>query len=147
QTDRLGRLIQQLLDISRFEAGVGRLDMREIDFRHFMDEFTTSFEALAVQNDIDFRVEIDEQLPATIEGDSDRLNEVIGNLLSNAFKFTARAGTITLRAKPARGNGAGVVVEVTDTGVGIPTDQLPRIFEKFYQVENEAQPKSVGTGL
>lgn len=147
QTDRLGRLIQQLLDISRFEAGVGRLDMREIDFRHFLDEFASSFEALAIQNDIDFRVEIDEELPATIEGDSDRLNEVVGNLLSNAFKFTARAGTITLRAKPARGNGAGVVVEVTDTGVGIPTDQLPRIFEKFYQVENEAQPKSVGTGL
>src|SRR5690606_16381551 len=65
----------------------------------------------------------------------------------NAFKFTTRNGRITLRAKPARGNGAGVVIEVADTGVGIPSDQLPRIFEKYYQVENEAQPKSVGTGL
>ena len=147
QTDRLGRLIQQLLDISRFEAGVGRLDIREIDVQLFLDEFATSFEALAVQNEIDFKLEVDPKLPATIEGDSDRLNEVVGNLLSNAFKFTSRGGRITLRAKQARSNGSGVVIEVSDTGVGIPTDQLPRIFEKFYQVENEAQPKSVGTGL
>lgn len=147
QTDRLGRLIQQLLDISRFEAGVGRLDMKEIDVRHFLDEFASSFEALAIQNEIDFKLKVDDALPTTIEGDSDRLNEVIGNLLSNAFKFTGRGGRITLHAKPARDNGSGVVIEVTDTGVGIPPDQLPRIFEKFYQVENDAQPKSVGTGL
>jgi signal transduction histidine kinase len=147
QTDRLGRLIQQLLDISRFEAGVGRLDVHPFPVRAFLDELAVSFEALAVQNDISFKVEVDADLPEQIEGDADRLNEVVGNLLSNAFKFTERGGSIQVLAKVARRNGGGMIIEVVDTGVGIPSDQLPRIFDKFYQVENEAQPKSVGTGL
>lgn len=144
QTDRLGRLVQQLLDISRFEAGGGRLDLRPIDFRAFLDELATSFEPLALQNEIDFRLEADDSLPPVVVGDPDRLNEVVGNLLSNAFKFTPRGGQIRLRAERADG---GIAVEVSDTGIGIPEDQLPRIFEKFYQVENPAQPKSIGSGL
>lgn len=147
QTDRLGRLIQQLLDISRFEAGVGRLDVRPINLREFLDELAVSFEALAVQNEIDFDVVVNDGLPATIEGDGDRLNEVVGNLLANAFKFTPRHGRIELRARPNPRNGGGVIIDVVDTGVGIPPDQLTRVFEKFYQVENEALPRSVGTGL
>ncbi|MEX2583584.1 MAG: ATP-binding protein [Gemmatimonadota bacterium] len=147
QTDRLGRLIQQLLDISRFEAGVGRLDVKPFDLRAFLDEFADAFEALAVQNESEFEVVVDPDLPETIEGDSDRLNEVFGNLLANSFKFTPRGGRIVLRAGPASGSAEGIEVEVSDTGVGIPEDQLPRIFEKFYQVENEAQPMSIGTGL
>lgn len=147
QTDRLGRLIQQLLDISRFEAGVGRLEVKRFDLRHFLDEFAVSFEALAVQNEIDFEVSVAPDLPETIDGDSDRLNEVFGNLLANAFKFTPRGGRIVLRARTMGGESPGILVEVSDTGVGIPSEQLPRIFEKFYQVENEAQPRSLGTGL
>jgi signal transduction histidine kinase len=75
------------------------------------------------------------------------LNEVVGNLLANAFKFTPRHGRIELRAILAPGDDPGIVFEVADTGVGIPADQLNRIFEKFYQVESDALPKSVGTGL
>jgi signal transduction histidine kinase len=148
QGDRLGRLIQQLLDISRFEAGGGRLDVHPIDVREFLQELSTSFEALALQNEIDFSVVVDPSAPATFEGDDDRLNEVVGNLLSNAFKFTPRRGKIQLRAGPgARRDDDHLLIEVSDTGVGIPEDQLSRIFEKFYQVENEAQPLSVGSGL
>ena len=144
QTDRLGRLIQQLLDISRFEAGGGRLEIRPIDLHAFLQDLATSFEALAVQNEIDFQLEVRDPIPRTLAGDPDRLNEVIGNLLSNAFKFTPRTGSIRLRAAGAE---SGVIIEVADTGIGIPEDQLPRIFEKFYQVENEVQPKSIGSGL
>lgn len=148
QTDRLGRLIQQLLDISRFEAGgVHRLDIRPISVGPFLDELAVSFDALAIQNEINFRIVKEPDLPETISGDSDRLNEVVGNLLSNAFKFTPRGGSITVRAGAAKGETPGVIIEITDTGVGIPAEQLPRIFEKFYQVENEAQPLSVGSGL
>jgi signal transduction histidine kinase len=148
QGDRLGRLIQQLLDISRFEAGGGRIDVQTIELRVFLEELSVSFEALALQNDIDFQLEVEPDLPRTLRGDPDRLNEVIGNLLSNAFKFTPRKGAIRLRARNgARSSDSGVIVEVSDTGVGIPPDKLPHIFEKFYQVENEAQPLSVGSGL
>jgi signal transduction histidine kinase len=144
QTDRLTRLVQQLLDVSRFEAGGGRLDLRPIELASFLAELATSFEALALPSQIDFAVERAAGLPDTIAGDPDRLNEVLGNLLSNAFKFTPRGGRILLCARP---HPEGIEIEVTDSGVGIPADKLPKIFEKFFQVDNEAQPRSVGSGL
>ncbi|HEU0012471.1 MAG TPA: HAMP domain-containing sensor histidine kinase [Longimicrobium sp.] len=144
QADRLARLVHRLLDVSRFEAGGGRLELREIALRPFFDELTSDFRVLAVQSDIDFPVRLADDLPEDFLGDEDRLNEVLGNLLSNAFKFTPRGGTIRLEARREDG---GMGIEVQDTGVGIPADKLPRIFDKFYQVENEAQPRSAGTGL
>jgi signal transduction histidine kinase len=144
QVDRLTRLVHRLLDISRFEAGGGRLELRRINVRDFLEELTSGFRVLAFQNGIDFHVDVAGDTPVNIEGDADRLNEVLGNLLSNAFKFTERGGRITLSACR---DGTGVEVEVADTGVGIPPDKLPKIFEKFYQVENPAQPRSAGSGL
>jgi signal transduction histidine kinase len=144
QTDRLGRLVHRLLDVSRFEAGGARLELREIDLHAFFDDLTSDFRVLAVQNGIDFPVRLADDLPPRILGDEDRLSEVLGNLLSNAFKFTGSGGTI--RVDAARHDG-GIQVEVEDTGVGIAPEKLPRIFEKFYQVENDAQPRSVGSGL
>ena len=144
QTDRLARLVHRLLDVSRFEAGGARLELRDIDLRAFFDDLTSDFRVLAVQNGIDFPVQLADDLPPTIVGDEDRLSEVLGNLLSNAFKFTERGGSIRVDASRYDG---GVQVEVEDSGVGIPEDKLPRIFEKFYQVENDAQPRSVGSGL
>jgi signal transduction histidine kinase len=144
QADRLTRLVHRLLDVSRFEAGGGRLELREIDVRAFFRELTSGFQVLATQNGIQFPVTLADDLPATITGDEDRLNEVLGNLLSNAFKFTPRGGAIRVDAARCPG---GICVEVEDSGVGIPADKLPRIFEKFYQVENDAQPRSVGSGL
>jgi signal transduction histidine kinase len=144
QTDRLTRLVHRLLDVSRFEAGGGRLELRDIDLDAFFRELTSGFQVLAGQSGIDFPVHLDPALPPRICGDEDRLNEVLGNLLSNAFKFTSRGGTIRMDALRCDG---GICVEVEDTGVGIPPDQLPRVFEKFYQVDNDAQPRSVGSGL
>ena len=144
QTDRLTRLVQRLLDISRFEAGGGRLELREIPLRFFLNDLAHGFDALAIQNRIDFAMQLAEDLPESMTGDPDRLNEVLGNLLSNAFKFTPQGGQIRLLAMPAPD---GLAIEVRDTGIGIAADKLPKIFEKFFQVENEAQPRSVGSGL
>ncbi|HEX8395423.1 MAG TPA: HAMP domain-containing sensor histidine kinase, partial [Longimicrobium sp.] len=144
QADRLTRLVHRLLDVSRFEAGGGRLELREIDLREFFDELTSGFQVLAMQNGIEFPVRLAGDLPATLTGDEDRLNEVLGNLLSNSFKFTPRGGTIRVEAERCPD---GICIEVEDSGVGIPADKLPRIFEKFYQVDNDAQPRSVGSGL
>ncbi len=144
QVDRLTRLVHRLLDISRFEAGGGRLELRRINVRDFLTELTEGFKVLAFQNGIDFTVYVADDTPVNIEGDADRLNEVLGNILSNAFKFTERGGRISLEG---RRDGAGVRVEVSDSGVGIPPDKLPKIFEKFYQVDNAAQPRQAGSGL
>lgn len=144
QVDRLTRLVHRLLDISRFEAGGGRLELRRINIRDFLAELTDGFRVLAFQNGIDFAVDVADDTPVNIEGDADRLNEVLGNILSNAFKFTESGGRISL---DARREGAGLMVAVRDTGVGIPPDKLPKIFEKFYQVDNTAQPRQAGSGL
>jgi len=144
QVDRLTRLVHRLLDISRFEAGGGRLELRRINVRDFLEELTSGFRVLAFQNGIDFHVNVAGDVPVNLEGDADRLNEVLGNILSNAFKFTQRGGRIAVDVERA---GTGVVVSVRDSGVGIPADKLPKIFEKFYQVDNSAQPRSVGSGL
>jgi signal transduction histidine kinase len=147
QADRLARLVHRLLDVSRFEAGGGRLELRPVDLRAFLADLASGFEVLAIQSGIDFRVDIDAGLPERLVADPDRLNEVLGNILSNAFKFTPKGGRIELSARRDGRRADGVVVEVQDSGVGIPADKLPHIFEKFFQVENDAQPRSVGSGL
>jgi signal transduction histidine kinase len=76
--------------------------------------------------------------------DEDRINEVLGNLLSNAFKFTPRGGTVNIEVTFA---GEDVTIAVRDTGVGIEPEQLPRIFDKFFQADNQAQAATKGTGL
>jgi signal transduction histidine kinase len=144
QTDHLTRLVKRLLDISRLEAGSGGMDFRAIEFPHWVSELAAGFEVLAHQSNANFAVEMDGPLPQTIVGDPDRLAEVVGNLMSNACKLTPPEGPIRLRVAAQPGE---VLLEVVDSGVGIPADKLPRIFEKFFQVDNEAQPRSAGSGL
>ena len=83
-------------------------------------------------------------LPSKVYWDEDRINEVLGNLISNAFKFTPRGGRVALSVDPVDGM---VVITVADTGAGISAAQLPHIFDKFYQADNQAQAASKGTGL
>ena len=144
QTDHLTRLVKRLLDLSRLEAGSGGLDFRAFPFHHWVSELAAGYEVLARQTNANFEFDVSGPLPDTIVGDPDRLSEVVGNLMSNAFKFTPPDGRIALRVSPQDGK---VAMEVIDSGVGIPADKLPRIFDKFFQVENEAQPKSAGSGL
>jgi signal transduction histidine kinase len=91
-----------------------------------------------------FVVSRHEGLPEGIVWDHDRMSEVLGNLLSNAFKFTPRGGEVELSVEPAD---EGVVMHVRDTGAGIPAQQLPHIFEKFYQADNQRDAAQEGTGL
>jgi signal transduction histidine kinase len=144
QANTLLRLVKQLLDVSRFEAGGGRLETRTIVLDELLAELENAFHVLAVQREINFRVERDQGLPDEVYWDLDRINEVLGNLVSNAFKFTPKGGTVELTLAPVQG---GVQMRVRDTGAGIPPDQLPRIFEKFYQADNQGSARSAGTGL
>ena len=144
QAQTLTRLVKRLLDISRFEAGGGKLERRQIDLDRFLHTFESSFQVLALQREISFRVVRGDDLPAHVLWDEDRINEVLGNLLSNAFKFTDRGGTVELAVE---GQDNEVTITVRDSGAGIPPEQLPHIFEKFYQANNQAQSSSRGTGL
>ena len=144
QARTLARLASQLLDVSRFEAGGGRIEPRPVDLGAMLDELERTFHVLAVQRNIDFRVLREPNLPHEVVWDAERVNEVTGNLLSNAFKFTPEGGTIELLVAPA---GDHVNIEVCDTGAGIAEDQLPHVFEKFYQADNQKSASAKGTGL
>jgi signal transduction histidine kinase len=144
QAHTLLRLVKQLLDVSRFDAGGGRLEPRAIRLDDLLGELERAFHVLAVQREIEFRVQRRFGLQDEVFWDLDRMNEVLGNLLSNAFKFTPHGGVVELTFQPA---GAGVAMIVHDTGAGIPPEQLPRIFEKFYQADNQGAARAVGTGL
>jgi signal transduction histidine kinase len=146
QAQTLLRLVKQLLDVSRFEAGGGRLEPRNIQLAAFLEELDDSFHVLALQREIHFAVKREGDLPTEVFWDPDRINEVLGNLLSNAFKFTPRDGEVELKVRPLE-NGASVEVKVCDTGAGIPPEQLPRIFDKFYQADNQRAAAAAGTGL
>ena len=144
QANTLTRLVKRLLDISRFEASGGKIDVREVELYRFLTTLESSFSVLANQRDIAFTVNHGEDLPGKVCWDEDRINEVLGNLLSNAFKFTPRGGKVAL-AVGAQEN--KVSVTVTDTGAGISAEQLPHIFDKFFQADNQAQAATKGTGL
>jgi signal transduction histidine kinase len=144
QANNLLRLVKQLLDVSRFEAGGGRLELRDIRLEPLLHELEAAFHVLAVQREVDFCVEVRGGLPEQVHWDVDRINEVLGNLLSNAFKFTPHGGSVTLTVEPSDD---AVRMEVRDTGAGIPAEQLPRIFEKFYQADNQGAARGAGSGL
>lgn len=144
QTRSLARLVHQLLDVSRFEAGGGKIYPRPMDLRRFLHDLEGTFRVLSMQRGIHFDVEQADDLPSEVQWDADRMNEVMGNLLSNAFKFTEREGRITLRVDSLDDE---VRLSVTDTGAGIPPSQLPHIFEKFFQADNQGPSSLGGTGL
>ena len=144
QARTLARLAGQLLDVSRFEAGGGRIEPRPIKLFAMLDELERTFHVLAVQRQIEFHVTRNDGLPADVVWDADRINEVTGNLLSNAFKFTPAGGTVELIAGPSE---YGVCIAIRDTGAGIAPAQLPRVFEKFYQADNQKSASAKGTGL
>jgi signal transduction histidine kinase len=145
QTRVLTNLVNQLLDISRLEAGGLQLEMQEVVLRDLFARIERSFSVLARKKDIDFKVDIEDGIPRFIHADADRLgDQVIGNLLSNALKFMPEGGRIRLRCWATT---AGVNIEVKDSGVGVPADQLPYIFDKYYQIGQQARSKGAGLGL
>jgi signal transduction histidine kinase len=144
QIQSLARLVKQLLDVSRFEAGGGKLDLRRLEVGPFLDQLERAFQVLALQREVRFVVRRSEQLPAEVLWDADRMNEVLGNLLTNAFKFTPRGGEVDLSVEALD---ASIHVDVRDTGAGIPPEQVPHVFEKFFQADNQSAASSKGSGL
>jgi signal transduction histidine kinase len=144
QAQTLTRLIKRLLDISRFEASGGKIEVRQIDLQRLLTTLESSFSVLAMQRDIAFSIEHGPDLPTKVYWDEDRINEVLGNLISNAFKFTPRGGKVALSVAAVDNK---VVTTVNDTGAGISPEQLPHIFDKFFMADNQAQAATKGTGL
>ena len=144
QSKTLARLVKQLLDVTRFEAGGGKLEVRDVELRGFLQNLEDAFRVLADQRGVRFRVAVADELPQVVHWDPDRINEVLGNLLSNAFKFTERGGEVELSVHSGENS---IHMDVRDTGAGIPADQVPHIFEKFFQADNQNAASQAGSGL
>ncbi len=148
------KLINDILDLSKVEAGKLDLDLRETRLQEIASDLQRDFTHMAEQKNLDFKVEIDPNAPKTILTDAHRLGQVVRNLLSNAVKFTEK-GSVTLRierpAKLAKSHPFAaanpIAFRVVDTGIGIPQDQLGAIFQAFEQVDSSIGRKFGGTGL
>jgi PAS domain S-box-containing protein len=140
-------LINDILDLARIESGaVTYLDFAPVRFKEVRDYLESNFRQVALHKGLAFSITIDDRLPATMETDARRLQQILKNLLSNAFKFT-RAGGISLDIAPAPARLHAVAFSVSDTGIGIPRDKLDLIFEAFQQADGTTSRQFGGTGL
>jgi two-component system, chemotaxis family, sensor kinase CheA len=141
-------LINDILDLSKIEAGQMDFYEEEINLREIADDLLRQFQAIAQRKQLSFHIDFDPELEGVLLAtDQQRLQQIIRNLLSNAFKFTSQGG-VTLAIRSAAMNGApGIVFSVKDTGIGIPLDKQREIFEAFNQVDGSISRKYGGTGL
>ena len=144
QSHALNRLVRQLLDVSKYDAGGATLDLQPLDTRAFFSEMQNSLVVLAQQRGVHFSVTANAGMPAEVWWDRDRMTEAIGNLVTNACKFTPRGGVVALHGD---GEPGAVRIEVRDSGVGIPAPELPHVFRKFFQAGNQEATSAAGTGL
>jgi signal transduction histidine kinase len=141
---RMNRLIQDLLDVTRIDAGGLTIQLQPIDPAKLVADAVESQRPLATSDELELRSEIDTPLPE-IEGDRDRLTQVFENLIGNAIKFTEAGGQITVGAK-RDDERSDVLFWVSDAGVGIRAEDVPRVFDRFWQAEGESSAAR-GTGL
>lgn len=142
--NRLMTMIDQLLDIRKNESGLLKLQVAEQDLVGFLQQICDSFKNLAVQRDIQFQFE-SEQEEITAWVDLHQLEKVIFNLLSNAFKFTKDGGAVLVKVSE---QSEVIEIEITDSGIGIPEEDLPRVFDRFYQVRNKTGwTRKSGSGI
>ncbi len=144
-TERLNVLVQDLLDISRYESGQITLSVQPLDLRALADEVVREIERLAEKENrpMTFRVESEPDLPS-VPGDSERVRQILYNLVDNAYHYTPEGGQVTVRIHRREDE---VQVDVSDTGIGIPPDEQERVFDRFYRGENPLVMATPGTGL
>jgi signal transduction histidine kinase len=144
--NRLMNILNDLLSLSRIESGKMTMNFEELDLRGLIEFIHSSFKPQTDGKSIHLRMELPPEVPA-IYGDREKVEQILTNLVGNALKFTPEGGAILISAKPEDGNGSRMAISVKDTGAGIPSDQLDKIFEKFHQVEGSLQRSVGGTGL
>lgn len=144
--NRLLRLVNQLMDLRKVESGSMKLKVTESNLLSFIEDIKSTFAELALQKQIDFTLvkEVDE---LTCWFDADKIDKILFNLLSNAFKHTPKHGEISIKINRTIHNSKNYAcIEVKDSGKGIPKEELDRIFERFYQTSNN-NVSEAGSGV
>ena len=159
QVAQLETLTQGLLDLSRFEAGIASVSREPLDLAALVRQVSEVYASRAQQAGVTFALDLPET-PVTVLGNTDQLCRAIGNLLDNALKFTPAGGSVTLRLRPSSRSGRGsgqalglrqdggdVALWVQDSGIGIPEEDLPHLFERFHRGRNATAYPGSGLGL
>ncbi len=143
ETERLTRLVDELLDLSKIEERRVVHRWQPVQLADHINRVVTMFMPQAQEKNLELAVDVLPGLPA-VHGDPDMLTQVLINLVDNAIKYTPAGGRVTIRAGVADGE---VRVSVEDTGIGIPPESLPRIFERFYRVDKARSRELGGIGV
>ncbi len=138
--DRVNRLIGDMLDLDRMESGRMSIRTTDVDINEVLSDAIARADSSPT---VEFKADLDPRLPIVV-GDRDRLVQVVSNLVNNAVKYSPDGGTVTLSS---RSDGGFALVSVTDTGVGIPPDEIGHVFERFRRVRSGAAQSIPGTGL
>jgi two-component system sensor histidine kinase ResE len=139
---RMGRLVNELLDIARMEAGHVELNIEKVEIESFSERIVRKFQGLAREQDITLSLDLNDG--TSIKCDPDRIEQVLTNLLHNAIRHTDKNGQVTLRVHQFD---EGIKFDVKDTGSGIPEVDLPYVFERFYKADKARTRGRGGTGL
>ena len=148
--NRLYYMINELLNLYKLESGKIKLRARYQDIGQFVYRYIQSFEPLAQQKNIKLAFTADSKM-LEVYFDSEKMEKVLGNLLSNAFKFVDAGGkvevSVTRKSISAENNYEGVLISVADDGIGIPPDKIEHVFDRFYQVDESLSRNYEGTGI
>lgn len=139
-------LIDEILDLSKIEAGKMVLEYETVPVHDIMNDMRSLFEPLAAEKKLEFKLEVASDIPFSIETDKMRLEQIIKNLISNALKFTSH-GSVSLSVNRNEVNPNAIDFIVADTGIGIAKDKQDLIFEAFQQADGSTRRKYGGTGL
>ncbi|TNJ45939.1 response regulator [Phaeobacter sp. B1627] len=141
-------IINDILNFSKIEAGKLELHKATFNLRTIVEDVVTLLAPKAAEKWVQLTLRFDPDLPEFYEGDAGRIRQIITNIVGNAVKFTAQGSVhINVTAMPEDANGTGIRISVADTGIGIATDKLDRIFHAFEQVDGAATRSFEGTGL
>jgi two-component system sensor histidine kinase GlrK len=143
ETDRLIDIVNSLLDLSKMEAGMMTYNYTYADIAYLINKAVTELEPISESKDIKLEIDIEKELPR-VKIDSDRILQMLRNLLGNAVKFTQNGGQVKISARAINKE---VEISVSDTGIGIPKENLQTIFNKFQQASIKNLNLIKGTGL
>lgn len=142
ESDRLQRMVRQMLEVARLESREGQRGPQPVNLNPIFDEILPAMAERALQKGLQFRQRIEEDLPP-VQGNPETYHTVLKNLVENAVKYTP-SGEVRVSARQADGF---VIIEVTDEGIGIPQEALPHLFKRFYRTQRAVERGIAGTGL
>ncbi len=141
--ESMAQLVEELVELSRIETGQAELRLEEVDLHLVAQEVQAAMKPQADRKGVGLEVGPAPDLPPA-RADAEKIRRVLTNLVHNAIKFTPAGGTVTMSTGAEEGT---VVVRVTDTGIGIPADDISRVFERFYKVDKSRSGEGTGLGL